>query len=189
MTVGAASNGVQVITGAGNSASLTLGGGTALSGSFATGTLTFTAQLYADVVIGAGGSLGVSGNAVISPGVDGLTAHGLVLNGAGRYTRAGALSIVGYAGGATVDAASTLEVGNAGGAATGTITIDVGATLSITGTGSFGYTQISAPTIVNHGTLSANQASPSRRRPPSATLARSFSTIPPAGARSARRRS
>ena len=170
---GLASGAVQVITGTGGSAYLTLGagssyyGGTLLDGQFSTGNLALDngGTLYLD----AGDSLAVADDAVVGPAgeqtinISGgqLTVGGLLTLGNdegylsvadGGLVQAAALTVPDYYSSVFVDATSALEVGTAGGAAIGSVTIDAGATLTLAS--SYGY--LSAPTIVDNGILSVD---------------------------------
>jgi len=143
----------QVVAGPGNSASLTLLGNTTLTGAFNTGALRVGAGTGAGALyIAAGGTVAASTATLISPAlVSGagakLTVSGaLRLGGANNYSSRETLAA---AAGATiqadsvvmlplaytnntitVDAASTFEVGAAGGAVAGNLTVDAGHVLS-----------------------------------------------------------
>jgi hypothetical protein len=143
----------QEITGPGSCASLTFTGNTVLSGVFSTGMLT----------VGTPGESPVAGELDVFPGSSlsataGLVASGdLLSSGPGTDIAVGGTLTVGSAGGlavlaaqdrgavqvgglaldagsATADASSTLEVGSAGGAAAGVVTIDAG--FAVSGNGS-----------------------------------------------------
>ncbi len=158
---------VQTLTGPGAAASAVFSGNTILSGSYALGTLGLGAS-------GSGGLLQLASGTDVAAGSASVTS-GSLLGGAGStLSVSGSLAIgsaAGYAatvnatGGARitagslllndagdsiyVDAASILEIGQAGNGRAGQLTIDAGATLSGQGDAN-AYGQ-----IVNDGTLSA----------------------------------
>jgi hypothetical protein len=163
-----------VIAGPANAATLTLGGDIALAGIFNIGTLAIgqnaTAQpgaldllpgstLAATAAVIGDGALSVAGGAVLAvagtlvmgggaSGV-GLPATALSATAGGTFTAA-ALTLGGGSGDSiTTDPTGVIEIGTAGGAAAGAVTVDAGATLA--GSGSvnpFGA-------IVDNGTIAA----------------------------------
>ena len=163
----------QTITGPGSASSLTLTGNTALSGSFGFGSLTvgqvaaaggLTVGAGATVtagsasilngsilVSGAGARLGVSGTLSFSiASGDGLSNKTLTAE-KGAAVQAGSISLLPLSSfdGINVDVFSTVEVGSAGGAAAGRLTIDAGS--AVTGAGII----TAANGIANSGTLEA----------------------------------
>ena len=175
---GGSGTSVQSVTGPGNAASLTVLGNTALSGVFNAGTLAVgsvsvlgTLNLRGTTVLNAGSAtlvhgsasaygaaakLAVSGALTVGgsvTGYSGLDATSLTIGG-GAAVQAG--SIVLQPGGSTaggvsivVDRASTLEIGTAGGAAAGAITVDAGTSVSGAGT------IIAVAGVVNQGLILA----------------------------------
>ncbi len=207
VTIAAGSAAADVITGKGNSSSLTLSGSVALSGQFTTGALTNNGSLHLNagttltvtgnfslngsnfdtVSVGSGtlnigtlslngtnssfevdsgGLLAVTGNiggsgilqsgATVSGGT--MTVGGTVTTYNGSYTasaggkiRFAGLTQGGQYDGTSVtltvsDSSSSIEIGTAGNAAAGSVTVDAGVTVSETGF-------ISGVTIVNNGTM------------------------------------
>ncbi len=161
----------QTITGPGSAVALTLTGNTALSGSFGFGSLTVgqgvtaggltvgagatvTAQLASILngsvlVSGLGAKLGVTGTLSFSVASgDGLSNKTLTVEKGGAV-QAGSISLLPLSSfdGISVDVFSTVEVGSAGGAAAGRLTIDAGA--AVTGAGVI----TAANGIGNSGTL------------------------------------
>ena len=137
----------QVISGVGNSAQLTIGGDTVLTGAFSTGALDVV-NSGAALTVQSGGSLNVSGDATVNSGltaaggvitIAGALAGGVTASGGGKV-QVGALS-----GGAVLDSTSSIEVGAKGGAKAGVFTVDAGDTATL---GS-----LDAPSVVNHGTI------------------------------------
>ncbi len=143
----------QVITGTGNSASLTIAGDTVLAGAFTTGSLSFTGGSVDtnDLWIYAGDSLTVNGDADRGPGglhvaggtvkITGTLTGGLDASNGG-VVHAG--SVAGVSAFLDVDSTSSIDVGTKS-AAAGSITVDVGATATLV--------SAFAPTVVNKGTL------------------------------------
>ena len=142
----------QTITGSGSSAHLTLGGDTALDGSFSTGALTMGDAGFVNLYLAAGYSLADSGDATVGPdGGDvwvtgGAFTAGGTFSGGSLYSQSGSRVQVGALsnGHASVDAGSVFEVGTAGGAKAGVFTVDAGATVTTVG--------VMAPTVSNAGT-------------------------------------
>jgi len=169
---------IQTISGAGNSASLTVEGNAFLDGHFTTGSLTTTGVL----ALRAGDSLAVSGPAVVGDGgslsIDGtdasLTVGGTlifggasgsqIVIGSSSITNGGTLQanslVFNNAYGPftapyislSIDAGSWLEVGNANAATPGTLTVDAGALLDL-GAGQTSLTKIYAPNVFNSGSI------------------------------------
>ena len=163
----AAAGATQVITGTGNSASLTINGATLLDGQFSTGALTV---VNTSLFLQAGNSLAVSGN-VTANGIGKISLTDATLTDTGVFTlngtsntgtltlsngssvRVGGLTL--YSG-VTVDATSSMEVGAVGGVAAGSFQVDAGATLNgSSGNGSTIY----APNVLNNGTISSSTGS------------------------------
>ena len=146
------------ITGQGTCTSLTASGNTILTGTFATGQL---ALLSGALVIGQSTSLAANGAAVagelLASGAGAVLTIGgtLALTGATNILAAqahgtiqcGTLALAG--GQVTADATASLEVGNAGNAAVGAITIDAGAQAS--GAGELGL----SGTVIDDGLIVA----------------------------------
>lgn len=156
----------EIVSGPGNSASLTLLGNTTLSGAFNTGALSVGALTgpgaltigASDMVTASTAALG--GTVLVSgAGAKLLVSGALTLGGTYPFSFGDALTIA--AGAAvqagsviannpiSVDAASTFEVGTAGGAAAGKLTIDENAVLSV----NFSSTISAAGGIANSGTI------------------------------------
>ncbi len=145
----------QVLSGAGNSASTSVTGNVALSGNFnpgalsvtstftPTGTLVGKLQVVAGASVAAAsvldaGALLVDGNAAILTVAGGLTIGSLTGNGTLSAAGHASIRAAGLTSAATlfyqsdnifVDATSTIEVGNAGGAIAGALNIDPGVTV------------------------------------------------------------
>ena len=146
------------ITGQGTCTSLTASGNTILTGTFATGQL---ALLSGALVIGQSTSLAANGAAVagelLASGAGAVLTIGgtLALTGATNILAAqahgtiqcGTLALAG--GQVTADATASLEVGNAGNASVGAITIDAGAQAS--GAGELGL----SGTVIDDGLIVA----------------------------------
>jgi hypothetical protein len=196
VTIDPASGGLtHIITGTGDSASLSIIGPTLLSGQFTTGTLDFDGSANptsnADLALSASDTLTVAGNATVDDAdfggfdigggavtIDGNLAFnayssvnevcdGGVLSVGGSVTSSSPdVSISGTTGariqlasvsGAinfTVDGASSLEIGTAGGAALGAITVDPGASITIGGP-SEEPSCLTAPSVVDDGAIVA----------------------------------
>ena len=194
VTIDAAAGGsTHVITGTGDSASLSITGPTLLSGQFTTGTLDFDGSTNptsnADLALNAGDTLTVAGNATVDDadfggfdiGGGAVTiggnlafnayssvnevSDGGVLSVGGSVTSSfpdvsisgttGAriqLASVSGAINLSVDSASSLEIGTAGGAALGAITVDPGASVTIGGP-SEEPSCLTAPSIVDDGAI------------------------------------
>ena len=194
VTIDAAAGGsTHVITGTGDSASLSITGPTLLSGQFTTGTLDFDGSTNptsnADLALNAGDTLTVAGNATVDDAdyggfdigggavtIDGNLAFnayssvnevsdGGVLSVGGSVTSSfpdvsisgttGAriqLASVSGAINLSVDSASSLEIGAAGGAALGAITVDPGASVTMGGP-SEEPSCLTAPSIVDDGAI------------------------------------
>ena len=137
------------LAGSGNAASLTVRGYLSASGTFALGTLAVGSTAGLAVVSGA--RITVSGTASLTQTTGQVAlavAAGSTVQAAGlALSGTGALQYALGTGVATITAAGTLEVGTAGGATAGVVTIDAGQTIS--GSGAIG-----AP-IVNNGTILA----------------------------------
>jgi large repetitive protein len=166
VTIGAAAGGaVQVITGTGNSASLTINGSTVLAGQFTTGSLDFNANNggQPSFVLDTGDSLAVSGAATIGyPDVIEVNGGAFTVGGTvteldygniqatnGGIVQIGGLISAEFSGGLSVDSTSQAEIGSANDAVTGELVVDSGASLSSSPTNFY-----NAPTIVNNGTIS-----------------------------------
>ncbi len=170
---GGAGGAYQTITGPGVAASLTLNGATTLHGAETVGTLiiggaTVTGALQVDagstlttgsaaiaygtaLVSGAAATLTVTGG--LSLGQFGVTAGNTLTVASGGSVTASVLGLAANAGatnGVAVDATSRLEIGTAGGAALGAITVDAGRTVA--GAGSLS----AANGIVNNGVIRAD---------------------------------
>jgi hypothetical protein len=161
VAIAAAASGFQVITGDGNSSSLTVSGPLALAGKFNTGpltlnwspgpggigystslldllagsTLTAATVLVASslVVGGAGASLAVSGALTVGYGPDTPWGISVVDGGA---VQAGSLAVTSFLfalPSISVDPTSSFEVGTAGDAAAREFTVDAGATATLGG--------------------------------------------------------
>ena len=133
----------QVITGTGDSAELTIGGDTTLSGKFTTGGLSVSSG--ETLTVQSKGSLNDSGGAsgaVIATG--GSIKIGGTLTGVVSASNGGKVQVGALTGGAGVDATSSIEVGTKGGAKAGAFTVDAGAT-AVGG--------VDALAIINHGTM------------------------------------
>jgi len=198
VTVDAAAGGAtHVITGTGDSASLSITGPTLLSGQFTTGTLDFDGSTNpssnTDLALDGGDTLTVAGNATIDDadfggfdvGGGAMTiggnlafnayssvnevSDGGVLSVAGTVTSASPeVSISGTTGARiqlasvsgvislSVDSASSLEIGAAGDAALGAITVDPGASVTIGGP-SQEPSCLTAPIIVDDGVIAATE--------------------------------
>jgi hypothetical protein len=196
VTIDAAAGGsTHVITGTGDSVSLSIDGPTLLSGQFTTGTLDFDGGAdptsNANLVLNGGDTLTVAGNATIDNADYGgfdivggaMAIHGnLAFNAyssVNEVSDGGALSVAGSVtsslpdvsiSGTTgahiqlasvsgainlsVDGASSLEIGTAGGAALGAITIDSGASATMGGP-SEEPSCLTAPSIVDNGAIVA----------------------------------
>jgi hypothetical protein len=196
VTIDAAAGGsTHVITGTGDSASLSITGPTLLSGQFTTGMLDFDGSTNltsnADLALNAGDTLTVAGNATVDEAdfggfdigggtvaIDGNLAFdayssvnevsdGGVLSVAGSVTSSfPGVSISGTTGariqlasvsGAidlSVDSASSLEIGTAGDAASGAVTVDSGASVTMGGP-SEEPSSLTAPGIVDDGAIVA----------------------------------
>ena len=114
VTINAAGSAVQVVTGTGDSASLTINGATSLAGDFTTGALAVNSAL----TVSTGDTLAVSGNATF----DGLFTLDGTLTAGSLTTDNGSFNITG----GTLTAGSlTTEIGG--------FDLNAGATLSITG--------------------------------------------------------
>lgn len=142
----------QVITGTGNSASLTIAGDTALAGTFTTSSLSFSGDANPQLSIDSGYALTVNGNADASGGE--LNASGGTikitgtLTGGVDATGGGSVRIGASVDGSfSVDSASSIAIGAKGAAAAGAVTVESGATATVNGG--------EAPSLVNHGTLTA----------------------------------
>jgi hypothetical protein len=162
----------MTLTGQGSVASAAFAGNTIVTGSLSAGTVALGAAAAGGLLdIGGGGSLtagtftAASGSVIASGSTSRIQAAALVL-GAGQTGGAGAscgldatnggmiqaASLVLDAGTATVyaDPASSIEVGTLGGAITGALTVDAGATLSGQGDAN-AYAK-----VVNNGTIAAS---------------------------------
>ena len=134
----------QVISGAGNSAQLTIGGDVTLSGKVSTGALSvssgvsLTVQAKASLSVSgaASGAIAAAGGSIIVAG----TETGGVSASSGGKIQLGALNGTGV-----LDSTSSIEVGTKGGAKAGAFTVDAGATATLGG--------LDAPAVVNHGTM------------------------------------
>ena len=134
----------QVITGAGNSAELTIGGDATLSGKFTTGGLSVSSS--ETLTVQSKGSLSVSGGASGAVAATGGSIKiGGTLTGGASASNGGKVQVGALTGGAGVDATSSIEVGSKGGAKAGAFTVDAGAT-AILGS-------LAAVAVVNHGTM------------------------------------
>ena len=172
-----ASGAVQVITGTGTSASLTILGATDLVGQFTTAALSFQAP-YEPLYLGGGGSLAVSGD-VASVGtieVNGgsFTAGGVVSVGDLEVSNSGSVQIAGgFTGQIEIDSSSMAEIGSSHIATAGEIVVDAGATVSgslassgagggtLTNDGTISdFSELSFANIVNSGTIAATNVSP-----------------------------
>jgi collagen type I/II/III/V/XI/XXIV/XXVII alpha len=173
VTIAAAASSFQVITGDGNSSSLTVSGLLALSGKFDTGALTFnwspgpdgvaaiaslldllagstltaaTATVGSSLVVsGAGASLAVSG--VLTVGYEAEVPSDISVVDGGAV-QAASLTLTagsGYLPALLIDPTSSFEVGTAGDAAAGELTVDAGATAVLDG-------QVNTP-ILDDGTI------------------------------------
>ncbi len=133
-----------MITGAGNSAQLTVNGDTLLSGKFSTGAVSVGDGDL--LTVQANGSLSDSGAASGALDADGgsIKVAGTLTGGASA-SDGGKLQVGGLHGGVGLDATSSVEVGTKGSAKAGTFTVDGGATAILTG--------VQAGSVVNHGTL------------------------------------
>ena len=167
----------QTIAGPGNAASLVLLGGTALSGAFNVGALTVGSGGVAGALSLGGGAAMAAGTALVADGslqvagpgtaltVSGGLRLGSIRSGPANVTpnlftvAAGGAAQVGggldlstsngVADAVVVDSTSMLELGTAGGAGVGQVTVDAGASLTGAGTVS------GAAGIVNDGTILA----------------------------------
>ena len=163
----AAAGAVQVITGTGASASLTILGPTDLAGQFTTGALNFQVSDSIDqpLSLDAGDSLAVSGP-VTSDGTIQVSGGSFMAGGAvSAYnldvTNGGSVQIGGTISGAIqVDASSTAEIGSSHTATAGEIVIDSGETTSfsayatdIINNGTAGPNLSASDSIVNNGAL------------------------------------
>ncbi|MDE2199905.1 MAG: Hint domain-containing protein, partial [Rhodospirillales bacterium] len=165
--------GLQVLTGAGDAASLLVLGNTALTGQLATGTL----------MVGAGGVAGqldIDAGATVTAGAASLAGGTVALSGSlARFTTAGTLSlgdatmtgavqlvdhatlragsvVMLGASAFSVDATAIAEIGTAGGATPGRLSIDAGAQLR--GAGVVGGAVSLAGTVLAEGRLSLTGA-------------------------------
>ncbi len=152
VTIASALRNFQIVNGNGNSASLTLTGQTALNGGFTTGTLTLApvneSEPVLDLIPGAvlldggaatlggttdvdGSTLSVGGTLTASDTLDGGDINvfngGLLRAGALMLGNGSSFSILG------IDATSTVEIGTAGGATAGALTVDAGRTAALAG--------------------------------------------------------
>lgn len=143
VTFNSPSNLYQVISGLGDAASLTLNGDNVVAGQLNVGTVTSSGALEinagASLLAGAA-SLGTGGLGTVS--VSGMgamlavsgtlnTMSGLAISNHATV-EAGALVLSSMMWGTSVDATSVIEVGSAGSAAAGALTVDSGATLAAT---------------------------------------------------------
>ena len=153
----------QVITGDGNSNELDFSGANAIAGTLTTATLVLDATLLPTTVALIGSaSLNSTANASINAALD--LASGTSLNvagtlsvasggalddlGGGRAILGGLVLDTGTAAGVALDSVSTLELGTAGTAQAGTLTVDAGATMS-------GDSNLSAIAVLDNGTIDA----------------------------------
>lgn len=188
VSITAAQTAFSVIAGPANAATVSLLGEVALTGAYTTGTLTvgkasgvnFTAgtlDLLAGASLAAGsawiadGAISVSGSAASlsvggalllgggSSGV-GLPTAGLTVT-AGGHLRAGSLILGGGSGASvTTDPVGSVEIGSAGGAVGGAVTVDAGATLSGNGqVNPYGNITDNGAIIASNGTLTLGAVS------------------------------
>jgi hypothetical protein len=155
------SSGVNVITGVGDSASLTINGSTSLAGQFTTGTLAVNGSILS-VNLNTGDTLTVTGNTSVGGQNDTVTVDGtltvqgeaslsfddlITATGGGRIQLGGLTTSGGNV--LSVDSTSSIEIGTTGGVSAGSITIDQLATATAGGNA----TEFSAPNVVVDGTL------------------------------------
>jgi hypothetical protein len=141
-----------VITGTGNSASLTIAGAVALAGTFTTGALSFSGSAFPSLSIDTGYSLTVTGTADTTGGQLNASGGSIRIIGTlkGSISATGGGSVqAGSAMGASfgVDATSKAELGTLNSAAVGSFTVDAGVSATLGGAG--------AQSIVNHGAITA----------------------------------
>ncbi len=170
---GAAGGNYTNIVGPADAASLTVFGNVSLSGTYAVGALAVGGPSQAGVLaLGAGASMqaaasSVSGDLMLN-GADLATAGWLTLNGGaliatgGAAVQAGTLTMFsnGTNAALTVDAASSLEIGNAGDAVAGEVVVDTGAVLSGAGAlNPFGAIAVTGTITASGGTLTIGNVS------------------------------
>ncbi|HLG85041.1 MAG TPA: Ig-like domain-containing protein [Bradyrhizobium sp.] len=149
----------DVITGVGESASLTMEGGVALAGQFTTGNLVIGGGPVENIIeLTSGASLSVTGTVTAtsysmigsdhgSLTIDGNITADLFLNAmnGSHVVLAGGVNLAGTSE-IEVDATSSVEIGTGGTAAAGSVTIDAGASVTLSG-------GIIATDIVDNGTI------------------------------------
>ena len=147
-----------VISSSGTAGSLNLDGGYAsVSGSYSLGMLTVGSVSGAGLTVAAGGSVTVAGAAIVKQtSVQAAVGQPALTVATGGTLQVGSLVLQGATGAgagaaAVVAAGGTLEVGAAGHAAAGVITIDAGS--AITGSGVVGSAVIDNGTIIAAGQL------------------------------------
>ena len=166
VTIGSLGNALSdVITGTGNSASLTIAGAAILDGQFTTGKLVMgtSTTVFGGIVLDSGASLLVTGD--VTGGNNGAPISSSYQINGGTFTVDGnfapnsanisasdgghvqlAWLASSYGNFDVLDATSSLEIGTAGGTAAGTFTVDSGVTTALTG-------NVQAPSIVDNGTI------------------------------------
>ncbi len=154
----------DVVTGIGNSASLTVDGQVDLAGQFTTGSLVMGNAAFQDgLALGSGASLLVTGAVTAATGTSSssssywISGGSLTVDGAFTYAMGTAMFIsngghvklagtTNLTGEINVDSTSSIEIGTAGGTAAGSIAVDNGVTTTLSGF-------LVAPTIVDNGTI------------------------------------